>query len=400
MNTFIRKRSFPCRFLLVVALFSLCAQGLFAQAFSLKEFEFELRGFESEDGVLGVEGTLKTGAVASFGRHFNLSAGVELSSSNVLGLFHPNEDERIIADFEVTSLAFEFPFYNGWSLTPVVFMGTYTDVASSDFLLETLKVKMQVPEFLRYGTLSVFSNETYTQGLAAGFAWRAEVFPIAAAAYAGWNGSAETPAFNVYAQTSGSWRGLSWNVFAVLGNGKEDSIANLSTDDLYMTAGLSALAISERNFSIYMQAKMLPLNLSSPTNLESRFHLLFEPRYTGRFFATSAAFFISPVMQEKDIPFLDLEEGVLYAGTNLMLEGIFPTVKRKSTGLNFTLLVDTSTMNDSYSSWQDIMRICVSPFFKMDLDIFTLTVSAFLNINRITSPLSAGEINLHIEAAL
>ncbi len=391
----------PLRLFFAFALFFLYAQSFFAQTLSLTEFELELKGREDGDSSLGLAGTLKAGAAASFGSHFNLSAGAEISSSDIRSLFAINEESRTSASIKITAIAMEFPFSAGWSFTPAVFLGEYTDVASGALLSKALKVKMRPPEFLRYGALSVFSTETNTQGLGGGFAWSAKKHPVAVAAYGTWNGETETAGFNAYVQAAGTLSGLSWNIFAVFGRGEEDNAASLRADDFYMSGGFSASVEGEGNLSLYMQAKVLPFRLGSSNyfteNIENRLHLFFEPRYRGRFFAASAAFFLSPVMQEKDIPFLDLEEGVLYAGTNIMLEVGGLASGGKSFGFNVALFADANSVT---ADWGDILRICVSPFFKIEGDVFTFTASAFLNMSKISSPLSAGEINLHIEAAL
>ena len=421
MKTLRGARRFLCALLLMLQPLLGGAAGLFAQSFSLTRFDLELRGLEGEAGSLGIAGTLKAGGAVSFGRHFNLFASAELASGNVISLFNIDEDTRAGATLKVTSVAMEFPFSDGWALTPVVFLGEYVDVASDDLLARTLKTSMSESEFLRYGALSVFSNETNTQGLGGGLIWRAEKHPLALAAYGSWDGKVmvsgitessaiswlwdgniESSGFNVYAQFAGIWRALSWNMFAILGRGEEDSAAWLSYDDFYMSAGLTALVGNEDNFSFYVQASVLPFKLGSSSyfkeNIASRLHFLFEPRYTARAFSAAAAFFVSPVMQEKNVPFLGLEEGVLYAGGNISVEGGGVAWGDKSIGLNFALFADTSGANSG--GWQDILRICASPFFKVKGDVFILTVSAFFNFSKILTPLSAGEINLHIEAAL
>lgn len=401
MKTLQGARRFICALFLAQALLP-SATGLFAQTLSLSGFEFELSGSGGDDGGLAFAGALKVGAAASFGSHFNLSAGVELASSNILSLFYIKEENRTNSSLKVTSVAMEFPFADGWTLTPAVFLGEYADVASGGLLAKALKIAMRPPEFLRYGQLSVFSSETNTQGLGAGLSWSARKRPLAVAAYAAWNGDKETPGFNVYAETAGAFKGISWNVFAILGRGEEDGITGLAAQDFYASGGFSALVEGEGNLSLYMQAKILPFRLGSTSyfteNIESRVHFLFEPRYRSRFFASSATFFVSPVMQDKDLKLLDIEEGVLYAGLNLSLEAGRLFSQERSLGINATLLADTSST--LANSWNEILNFYVSPFFKFEGAVFTLTASVFLNLNKISSPLSAGEINLHIEATL
>ena len=429
MKTLRGARRFFCASLLCLSLLLGGAAGLFAQSITLTEFDLELKGLEDEDGFLGIAGTLKAGGAISFGGRFNLLASAEMSSSNIISLFNIAEETRASISFKLTSVAMEFPVYNGWVLTPVVLLGEYADVASGDLLARSLKVKMRESDFLRYGALSAFSNETNTQGLGAGLSWRAERNPLAVAAYATWDGKIavsgvtlndvsqssimsgiwdgkiENTGFNVYAQFTGTWRALSWNIFGIFGRGEENSACELYADDFYMSGGFSALVAGDHNLSLYMQAKVLPFKLGSSNyfseNIESRMHFLFEPRYTGRVFSAAAAFFLSPVMQEKNVPFLDLEDDVLYAGANISFEGGGAVWHGMSAGLNFALLADTSSISASDSSaWNDILRICVSPFFKFEGNVFTFTASVFLNFSKITSPLSAGEINLHLEAAL
>ena len=405
MKTLRGARRFFRAFLLATALFLPGATGLFAQSFSLSEFDLELKGLEGEDGYLRLAGTVKAGGAVSFGSHFTLSASAELSSRDLRSIFMINEPERESASLKVASVAMEFPFSRGWGFVPVLFLGEYADVASDDLLMKTLKVSMRPPEFLRYGALSVFSAETDTQGLGGGLAWSAKKHPLAAAAYGTWDGFVDMAGFNVYAQFAGAWRALFWNIFGAFGRGEEDASAGLSADDFYVSGGITALVEGDANLSLYVQAKLLPFKLGSSSylseNVERRVHLLFEPRYTGRLFSAGAAFFLTPVMQEKYVPFLDLDEDALYAGANISLEWGAIASRGMSGGLNAALFADTGGLSESGgAAWNDILRICASPFFKVKGDVFTFTVSAFVNFSKIASPLSAGEINLHLEAAL
>lgn len=372
------------------------AGTLFSQQFAVTKFKFET-GFFKEDDELVESAALEAGAALALGSHFRLAAGIDISMENALDFFHANEDKKKAADLELAGVAFEFPFYAaGQFFTPALFSGNYSDLASGGLLLKTQRVALQKPLFAQRGPMAVFSDETETTGAGAAFLWRAGILPVAAAAYASWNAETTDPEFAVFAQAAGAGETLRWNVFAGVETGENDA----EKDTAYVSAGFSAEAGADRFFSLYLQAQLLPFDVrqSGPLadKLERKAHFLVEPRFKGNAFYFSAAFFLSPVLQPKNIPYLDIYDDGQYIGVNTRFSYGDGVSSKKTGGFDVTVIKDT----ESGENASDDVLFCISPFYRMMLKGCAMTVSLSFNPDKMADFLSAGEINLHIEAAL
>ena len=380
-----------------LAFFCFCCTGaLAAQQFSLSKFDFETRFFE-RDGSAALTSLVETGGTLSLAKHFRISAGLSLFTGDMLDFFHAAESKKKDAMLELDWIAVEFPVAVSGGLVPALFSGKYGDLSSGDLLFRTLRATLEKPLFSKYGPMEIFSDKTETSGAGAALIWTAETIPLAAAAYAFWNADSENPGYNIYAQTAGAGQTLLWNIFAGIETG-----GNAGRDDgVYFSAGFSAEAGAGNPFSLYMQTKILPFEIQGGKSLSQevseKIHFLLEPRFNGSLFSLHTSFFISPVLEEKEIPYLDINSDGQYFGMNLrfVCGSIFS--HRQNLGFDFTIFSDTD-INTDYNSEDFIF--CVSPFFNISTGGSIITFSVTLNPAKIDSLLSAGEINLHIKAAL
>lgn len=367
-----------------------------AQQFSPTKFDFETRLFNRDNRVT-LTSALETGGELSLAEHFKVSAGINLYADDMLNFFHAAEAKKKPAELELAFLAAEFPFNVGGRIVPALFTGNYANLSSGDLLFRTLRTRMNKPEFIKRGPMEIFSDDTETSGLGAAFMWTAETVPVAVAAYSAWNAETDNPGYNVFAQTAGAGRTLLWNIYA----GVEKDGTETGTGGLYLSAGLSAEAGAERPFSLYMQTKILPFDLmngeSLVKNLEKKVHFMLEPRFNGNLFSVHAAFFISPVLAVKEVPYMDINDEGQYLGMNLRFTCGTLLFHKQNLGFDFTMVSDTDKNSDDNS--KDIIFL-ISPFFNIAAGGSVITFSISLNPAKITSPFSAGEINLHIEAAL
>ena len=391
---------FARKYSLFCLLLALLPAAPFAQAFRMTEFDLDSSIRQNTDGSAYTGAVLKTGGEFSAAGRVNFVFGLEFDTDNLLYIFRGNPETRRPADAFVTRMALEFPVQaGGQHILPAVFLGEYADLSSGDLLLRTLRTRLEKPDFLRSRPFSLFSDETTTTGIGAGAVWRAALLPVTAGGWISWNQEIAAPGFRFHAQTAGAVPGLIWNVFAVFGAGSGEE-AESGEQDFTLSAGFSVHAGAENRLSLYMQGKVQPLSLRSPggipDRISERLHFLFEPRYTGSLVQMAAAFFLSPVMQPYSVPWLDPAEDSQYAGMNIRFALGNEWENGQSIGVNFTLL---SALNGTEVRTEDT-AYCLGPFFRFTAGGMLFTLGTTLNLSRISSPLSAGEINLHVEAAL
>ncbi len=370
-----------------LAIFLVCARLVGAQTVSLSELSVESRGSIADGDSRAVFSTaallslwfIPTDWVRIRGRTVMFVADTEAFLWRLDG----DTDPGFIL-FDGAELV--FPSVRGSDVTLTLFTGYLDNPASGTLLRESLKVRVDEPEFYGMPAGMAFAPDTEIRGTGFAVTVIPGSRPLAVAGYAYWNErSGNDGAFTVDARIVADGRTASLNAFS-------GAYVKPGTSDVAFRAGATALFRSEGGHELYAGAgfKGVKANLG---DLERNLYLLFEPRLHLGMTDLVLSFFSSPVFPavSDDENLAEAEES--YLGLNLLVA--YGRLRENGVRGGVSLL---GCINPEEPSTVSPFSFSVSPFVSFLVSDYELALTAVLKPLHFDDPSSAGELRFLLKA--
>lgn len=375
------------RKLATLACFLICARVVDAQTVSLSELSLESRGSIADGDSRAIFET-----AARLGIWFIPTDWVRIRARTAM--YIPDTEAflwRLDGDTDPGWIFFDgaeiaFPSIRGSDVSVTLFTGYLDNPASGTFLRESLKTRIDEPEFYGMPAGMAFAPDTEIRGTGCAVSAVPGSSGIAVAGYAFWNERSGTDgAFTVDARIVGDGRTASVNAFS-------GAYVKPGTADIAFRAGATALFRSEGGHELYAGAgfKGVEANLS---DLERNLYFLFEPRLHLGMTDFVLSFFSSPtyplVTEDENLA----EADKTYLGLNVLVA--YGRLRENGFRTGVSLL---GCINPEEPSTVSPFSFSVSPFVSFLVSDYELALTAVLNPLYLDDPSTAGELRFLLKA--